>query len=303
MTRVSLPLGRRVSLPLRVATPLLCALLLAGGGPAAADIVMPGQKILTVENKLDLGEFADYATRTWTVRKRDTLGHISELLLGTSRRVAEIEALNPGIKPEALQIGQVLLIPPRRGGGAARQADLPDEDGDGEATPSKVRPWMDFYAVTMPGWQTLTRIGAGGTLPWSPYETMVVGVLHEHAAAFETAFAAAEGDFAKRSAVLNGRHVFKSPGFAGRYSTTESDARSRIRREWTLVDAKDGKLVVQKAHEQGYGAGGQPVEGGSAGFFGSTGLLLLLLAATALFGILLVARMRGEPTGALGSGA
>lgn len=51
--------------------------------------------------------------RTYTVQKGDTLGQISQRMLGTSRRVPEIIKLN-GIEDEdTVRIGMVLKLPPR----------------------------------------------------------------------------------------------------------------------------------------------------------------------------------------------
>ena len=55
---------------------------------------------------------------THTVAAGDTLGQISSDKLGTARRWREITALNPGLKPNSLRIGQVLKLPCSAGNGA-----------------------------------------------------------------------------------------------------------------------------------------------------------------------------------------
>ena len=52
---------------------------------------------------------------TWyyRVQDKDVLTKIAERELGTMHRYDEILALNPGIKPRALPVGSVLLMPPK----------------------------------------------------------------------------------------------------------------------------------------------------------------------------------------------
>ena len=66
---------------------------------------------------------------THTVAAGDTLGEISSARLGTATRWREITALNPGLKPDQLRIGQVLKLPCSAGDGA----------GEGGAGPPPVR--------------------------------------------------------------------------------------------------------------------------------------------------------------------
>lgn len=55
----------------------------------------------------------------YRVRAGDSLTTISERELGTFKRYKEILALNPGIQPRALPVGNVLRMPPRVTGAAA----------------------------------------------------------------------------------------------------------------------------------------------------------------------------------------
>jgi nucleoid-associated protein YgaU len=57
--------------------------------------------------------------RTVTVARGDTLGEIALRELGTSKRWPEIAALNPGVDPNALRIGTLLVLP---GSGSAAPA-------------------------------------------------------------------------------------------------------------------------------------------------------------------------------------
>jgi nucleoid-associated protein YgaU len=63
-----------------------------GAGPATAPTLVAGP-------------------RDYTIRKGDTPSGIAARELGSSGRVSEILALNPGLDPKRLQIGQVLKLP------------------------------------------------------------------------------------------------------------------------------------------------------------------------------------------------
>jgi hypothetical protein len=53
------------------------------------------------------------ADRTYVIRKGDTLWGIATRELGAGRRFKEIQALNPGLDPQKLQVGQSIVLPPR----------------------------------------------------------------------------------------------------------------------------------------------------------------------------------------------
>jgi nucleoid-associated protein YgaU len=50
---------------------------------------------------------------TYVVQKGDTLWSIAKRILGDGQRHKEILALNPGLQPTAMKIGQVLKMPPK----------------------------------------------------------------------------------------------------------------------------------------------------------------------------------------------
>ncbi|MXX87974.1 MAG: LysM peptidoglycan-binding domain-containing protein [Boseongicola sp. SB0665_bin_10] len=58
------------------------------------------------------------ASCSHVVAAGDTLGEISSTLFGTATRWREISALNPGLEPNSLRIGQVLKLPCSVGDGA-----------------------------------------------------------------------------------------------------------------------------------------------------------------------------------------
>ncbi len=49
--------------------------------------------------------------KTYVIKKGDTLYSISRARYGTNARVKDIEAANPGIIPEKLQVGQKIKLP------------------------------------------------------------------------------------------------------------------------------------------------------------------------------------------------
>jgi len=50
---------------------------------------------------------------TYTIRKKDTLWSIATRYLGSGKRWPEIVAVNPGLDPKKLRIGQTIKIPQR----------------------------------------------------------------------------------------------------------------------------------------------------------------------------------------------
>ena len=50
---------------------------------------------------------------TYTIKKKDTLWSISTRYLGSGKRYKEIVAINPGLDPKKLAIGQVIKLPPK----------------------------------------------------------------------------------------------------------------------------------------------------------------------------------------------
>lgn len=72
------------------------------------------QRITRAEPKADIVKAAN-TPRTYTVRKGDSLGEISQKMLGTMRRKDEIVDLNKGIldDEDSIQVGMVLKMPTR----------------------------------------------------------------------------------------------------------------------------------------------------------------------------------------------
>ncbi len=98
---------------------------------------------------------------TYAVRSGDTLGGIAQRTLGSSGRWPEIQALNKGLDPRRLQVGQKLVLPtgsaaapPRADGGAARSTPgtYVVRSGDvlsviAERELGSVRRWQEIVAL------------------------------------------------------------------------------------------------------------------------------------------------------------
>ncbi len=81
----------------------------------------------------------------YPVQSSDTIGGIAERELGSVKRQGEILALNPGVDPRALQIGQVLVMPPRTQAGAAN-ASSASESSSTAAGSAAAKPG-EWYVV------------------------------------------------------------------------------------------------------------------------------------------------------------
>lgn len=66
---------------------------------------------------------ASPATSQYSIQKGDTLGSIAKKLLGNEGRWKEIQALNPGIDPRRLAIGQSINIPVTNSGATPQVAN------------------------------------------------------------------------------------------------------------------------------------------------------------------------------------
>lgn len=59
--------------------------------------------------------------KTCEVKDGDTLSSIARRLLGDANRWPEILKMNPGVKPDALRVGQKLVLPPAQVSEGSRQ--------------------------------------------------------------------------------------------------------------------------------------------------------------------------------------
>lgn len=74
------------------------------------------------------------ARTTYVVQKGDTLSSIAKTRLGGGERACEITKLNPGIKPDELKPGQLLVLP-----APVRTNSVPHVEGDTPPPPPRLR--------------------------------------------------------------------------------------------------------------------------------------------------------------------
>lgn len=87
--------------------------------------------------------------RTYVVKSGDTLGEIAQYQLGTSRRWKEIVAVNPGLDPNKLRLGQTLVLPPADPGAPAPTVarEATSAPAEGSAKPASATRSAPTYRV------------------------------------------------------------------------------------------------------------------------------------------------------------
>jgi len=81
--------------------------------PPSVDIIPDGMKGVTCALKVDVApEVRRVAIVGYKIAEGDTLTAIAKAQLGDAERAADIQALNPGIEPKKLTVGQVIWLPP-----------------------------------------------------------------------------------------------------------------------------------------------------------------------------------------------
>ena len=266
---------------MRTVVLLVCALTLVNDRTASADIVISGQRNIQVECELAFGPYVDLAARKHVVVAGETLGEIAARMLGGAERWPEISAINHGLDPESLKVGQVLWVPPTE----AKQ--------DGH--------WWHFFALaggTHFGEQ-MTRIAHGEKVPHHHYFTQVYAVRSDRLPDFERALVKHREAEAPLAELLE---TWKAkPGFAagaqdlpGRSSVSEeSTARTRVE-QWEITEIEGNAIGLRSTGEQNLDERGEVAKRGS-GLFGRNGVLLGL-SLFALCGIVAVARRRRAVT-------
>lgn len=237
------------------------ALLLLLAGAVAADVVPDGYKGVRHEITIDLGKYADYATRPYTIAEKDTLSEIAQRELGGARLVPQIVDLNPGIRPEALRPGEQILLPPQKAAGK----DTP--------------PWLDFFLLESHGpRRNLSRLGQGGKVDCI-YGFRVVAVPHDRVADFlkETRESLDKADYFAVSDTHNRiRNI------------SEGDKTATIRTTYLVEEVRGRAVSLKQSKEERIDEAGKPVKSSLGGDWlnlGATSLALLgLLGLLALRG-------------------
>lgn len=214
-------------------------------------------ELLKTRVLVDFGRFAAAQPRTIHVEKGDTLGSLAKEHLGRASRHQEIAALNPGIDPKRLQIGQRLLLPPA----------APPAEGDD---------WMLFMLPQ----------GALAPVPLRPGEAVappgsfrLVAVHREGVPAFRRDL---EGGLPPRAGE---RVAISERSFGGFYATSDPRVeRTEEEIAWKDVAVEDGTARLElEAVRQLYDREGRPILAERAGDqSGTTGLFWIAIPLVAL---------------------
>jgi len=85
----------------------------AGSREPTPDVIPPDMRSIAVERSVDLKQLRDRCCVHYVVKKGDSLSRIAERELGSTRRSADIAALNPGLQPRIMQPGARIWLPAR----------------------------------------------------------------------------------------------------------------------------------------------------------------------------------------------
>lgn len=275
--------------PCQLIVASLVVLLLAA--PAAADIVVPGQKKVRRDAVIDFGPYADYTTWTYVVKKGDTLSEIAEHHLGTLKRQAEITALNEGVTAATLKAGDKLLMPPRK---VPRPVD-PAEAKDAK-TAADARMWWDLFGGLWGGSQGFERMGHGEKVPHHHYWTTLVAVRHDKLAAFEKAMAEGKQNAQQTLKALAQAHdwiAVADASLTGYASLPDMSPIASIVEHYRIDAITGSTITLRKVDTKQFDKDREPVSG--AGMFGGWNLLLLFLAFVGLLGLVIVVSRRRAP--------
>ena len=253
---------------LRVLAACVAAAVLLGlplGRAAVASAEEPGAAPVH-EIHLDPGALAEGTPTTVRVARGDTLSEIAKARLGSAKRVAEIQRINPGLDARTLKVGQVLKLPPRRVTASAG--------------------WLELYVALPGGPAHPIAAGQPVTLPVGPVRVFAVPsteLKRLHALAGKRGLT--------ETLLFGDTQVARS----GLFDVGTPEGRDLVRAVTHLeVTGRRGStLEVLLREQQVYGATGRRVTS-PEGEEGSSPLapLLLVLAGLALFGLVAFAVRR-----------
>jgi hypothetical protein len=260
--------------------PLVLALLVP---PAWAELA-PGERKVRQDVVVDLGPFAAHATRTYKVERGDTLSQIAENLLGTVKRLPEITALNPGLTPEGLKAGALLLLPPED---ARHTKASPADGGPG---------WWDFFAVLADGRGGLERLPTSGALPFHPEGARLVAVPHAKLPAFERARArTSKRDLAWIERLAERGEAALSPSGLGGYVVRHAESPVDAERLTVAVRAiEDGRIDLAVVRTERFGADGAVLHESPLSIADALWIAMAALGAVALLVVILRRRAAEE---------
>ena len=142
--------------------PLVVACLLTGGlclllsRPADGSVDGDGAEAL---HEFHVDAVGLLGRTSWVVRveRGDTLSELAQRHLGTAKRTAEVQRLNPSVNAKVLRVGQGIVLPPK--------------DATG---------WLELYAAAPGGIAQPVGLGEPALLPLAP--VTVFAVPHERVA-------------------------------------------------------------------------------------------------------------------------
>ncbi len=275
------------------ASSLLAYLLLSGwaAAPAGADIVIEGTHNQSTTVILDFGVYADYTTRIHKIAAGDTLQKLAKAHLGATSRWKEIAELNPAVKPEKLEVGKDLLLPPAKKPLAAPKAAAQGKPQPREAKAGS-KHWWHVLSVPQPHWPLLP-FAHGQEVPVAHYGTTVIAVRHDKLEAFKRSMQKAKGG---TSTGL--REIMKKPPawFAyapdvhpGRGSTEDADPVYRIEQRLRITSIDGGRIRTKLVAARYLDRNGKELSAKEIENAGTRrNLILLLLAAVAAVGLIVL---------------
>ncbi|MBK8979157.1 MAG: LysM peptidoglycan-binding domain-containing protein [Planctomycetes bacterium] len=261
-----------------------CPAALPAALPSAPDVLLPGTHGVRFEAVVQLGAIAPIALTSHTVAEGETLSAIAKARLGEIARWREIVALNPGLEPSRLEIGQRIWLPP-----VAPVAERSER--------VHVFLWTDpmFGRAPQP-------FDASQPLPFFKWQCRVLLVDAGQLVALQVALEAKD----PQAAITQADWAWLSRPISPVRAVDDSDPTRSIRQTFELREVVEGevtRLELQDVSTERFDAEGQPIrksaEGGPERRDGTLLLVLLALAGGAGLALLSWRRRAVLAAGAL----
>ncbi len=241
--------------------------LLAGG--KGGDVVIPGQRRVALEIRIDPGTLPGVLGRSYEVKSGDVLSGIAERELGATARWTEIRDWNGLADPDRLRVGSKLILPPAKDAPGAKWVLVAIPDLDMGGVPQ---------AVT-----------ADGPMPHGNYHLNFAFVPGARLAELRTLFADRE---TPREGLSKLDWVIYGPRVDVRRSVSEGDPTRRIRAAYRVAEADSGRPSLTHVEDVALDENGRPVTRAERT---RNYLVLLALSAAGFLGLGAVAWRRRHP--------